>query len=146
MLPPAGVRLIIAESHQIFQPQAVIQRNRLLGLTSGYYSPITTTMQLSSFTLLAILASAANALADNVPASPATALTHTVNLFNGVNNTVATVGRPAIPMLAGGRKNMCAGSSRCTNKQGFRDECRAAYIKIDPDVVYTTDGTYVDIL
>ncbi|OBT69978.1 hypothetical protein VE03_00382 [Pseudogymnoascus sp. 23342-1-I1] len=103
-------------------------------------------MQFSSFALLAILASAANALTDNVPTSPATALTYTVNLFNGVNNTAATVGRPAIPMLAGGRKNMCAGSARCTNSQGFRDQCRDAYFKIDIDTVYTAEGTYVDLL
>lgn len=103
-------------------------------------------MQFSSFALLAILASAANALTDSVPASPENALAHTVNLFNGVNITAVTIGRPGMAMLAGGRKNMCAGSSRCTNQQGFRDQCKEAYMKVDPDSVYTTDSKYVDLL
>lgn len=100
-------------------------------------------MQLSSFTLLAILASATNALTESAPVSPINAVTHTVNLFNGVNTTTATVGYPDIPMLPGGRVNMCAGSAYCSNKQGFRDECKEAYFKVDPDSVYTTDGKYV---
>ncbi|KFZ20632.1 hypothetical protein V502_03114 [Pseudogymnoascus sp. VKM F-4520 (FW-2644)] len=97
-------------------------------------------MQFSTFALWAILASAVNALTNIPPVSLADAQIHTVNLFNGVNTTTATVGRPGMAMLAGGRKNMCAGSVRCTNEQGFRDECRTAYTKIDVDVVYTTDS------
>jgi hypothetical protein len=100
-------------------------------------------MQLSSIALLAILASATNALTESAPVCPLNAVSHTVTLFNGVNTTTATVGHPDIPMLAGGRKNMCAGSAYCTNKQGFRDECREAYFKVDPDSVYATDGKYV---
>ncbi|KFY12630.1 hypothetical protein V491_06714 [Pseudogymnoascus sp. VKM F-3775] len=58
-------------------------------------------MHLSAFALLAILTSA-NALTDSAPISPINAVTHTVNLFNGVNITTATVGHPDIPMLPGG--------------------------------------------
>lgn len=101
-------------------------------------------MHLSAFALLAILNSA-NALTDSDPISPINAVSHTVNFFNGVNITTATVGHPDIPMLPGGRKNMCAGSAFCNNGQGFRDECMTAFSKLE-DVVYTAEGKYVDIL
>ncbi|KFY06993.1 hypothetical protein V492_07550 [Pseudogymnoascus sp. VKM F-4246] len=98
-------------------------------------------MQLSSFALLAALASA-NALTNSVPVSPMDAVSHTVNLFNGVDVITATVGHPDIstlPIPAGG-KNMCAGSAFCNNGQPFRDQCEEAFYKIQ-NVVYTTGGT-----
>lgn len=101
-------------------------------------------MHLSAFALLAILTSA-NALTNSAPISPINAVSHTVNLFNGVNTTMTTVGHPDIPMLAGGGKNMCAGSALCNNGQPFRDQCAEAFGKVQ-DVVYTVDGKYVDIL
>ncbi|KFY29725.1 hypothetical protein V494_08514 [Pseudogymnoascus sp. VKM F-4513 (FW-928)] len=66
-------------------------------------------MQLSAFALLAILASA-NALTNSAPVSPMDAVSHTVNLFNGVDVITATVGHPDIstlPIPAGGVRAAC---------------------------------------
>ncbi|KFX95876.1 hypothetical protein O988_05580 [Pseudogymnoascus sp. VKM F-3808] len=98
-------------------------------------------MKLSSFALLAILASTLHAL-PNAPVSRANALTSTVNLFNGVDTTTVTVAQTntSTELLPEGTlENMCRGSVRCTNKQWFRDQCMEAYYKLE-HTVYSADG------
>ncbi|KFY30884.1 hypothetical protein V493_01583 [Pseudogymnoascus sp. VKM F-4281 (FW-2241)] len=95
-------------------------------------------MHLSAFVALAILA-CANALANSVPESPMDAISHTVNLFNGVSTNPTIVGNPDTPVIPMGPRNMCSGSALCTNKQKFRDQCYEAYTKLN-NIVYTTNG------
>lgn len=92
-------------------------------------------MKLSqSIQVLALLAGIASAFP-----SPS-ALTETIMLSNGTMTVAVEVESSEVldkrAILARSSVD-CKGSSRCTNSQGFKDQCRAAYSRIE-DTIYTT--------
>lgn len=70
------------------------------------------------------------------------ALTETIMLSNGTMTVAVEVeaSESLDERAILGRSSVdCKGSSRCTNSQGFKDQCRDAYSKIE-DTTYTTGG------
>jgi len=88
-------------------------------------------MQLYSTVLVALAA------ALTAQASPAISF-RSVNLDNGEQTVAAQV--EVRSMLEGRDTYNCKGSSLCSTKQSFKDECSSAYAKIE-DTTYTAGGT-----
>lgn len=84
-----------------------------------------------------------NLLAGIVSAFPSpSALTETIMLSNGTMTVAVEVESREVlneRVILARSSVDCKGSSRCTNSQGFKDQCRDAYSKIE-DTTYTTGG------
>jgi hypothetical protein len=80
-------------------------------------------MLFSATTIVAILASVASAIPAEGPV--------TLNLHNGSAISTVTVGERSLSPGLEARTNFCSGSARCSNSQGFKNDCQAAYYNLE---------------
>lgn len=73
-----------------------------------------------------------------VASATAVTLPQTVNLFNGEGVTAATVGGVAERGVLDTR-NVCSGSSKCSNSQDMKNACAGAYSRLQ-GTLYSDGG------